>query len=1277
MQSIEDLLNMSNVANNTRSSTSEFLVKPSKYNDSVSIETFIAEFERVAVANNWNDEKMARVFPALLPTDCVWLETIEDLATESRNSFIAIKAEIDSGNRGKKLKNWQELANIKRKTNESLPKLAHRVHVLVDRSFGKFAASNKTTLELFFFLNCLPLDIQVLLCNPDMPTSVKNAVNAAEGLETAKHITNLRFDRFKTQAGNSSNSKASADKKTKKFCNFCKLSGHTKESCFKAKASEKKKKDSSSSSGSEVKSIHEPTLKKCQVIPISFKEVVTQALCDTGADVSVIPAHLVEKSRIKKFSATTMPAGVGGRPLKVMGETTIDFAINNHVFRHKFIVLDEKNVILGIDFFSKNNLRVSFDFDNFIEIISKTTNETIIKYCNCDKMSSYIYSICAIDDEDYSDTCDVLHEEASSLTETLFNRFSKVVNGLGKCDLINHKIVLKENAQPCQSYNYKIPLAFENEIDDVIKSLVEYDVIEESFSEWRSPIVPIRKPDGTIRLAIDYRNVNDRTKNDAFPVPQIDRIIKDIRDAKIFSKIDLAKGYYQIVMNPEDKPITAFEWHNKLWQFKRMPFGLSTAPKTFLRVMDQIFHQFPFVKVYFDDILVFSTNVKQHMNNLMSVFQTLEKYGFTINRDKSKFFCKEVSYLGYRLSADSIQPANNKIEKLKNFPIPTNRKEVASFLGLAGYYRKFVPDFGNIAIPLENLKRKYVRFNWSEECNIAFEKLRSIISSDNLLKPPLPGLTFLVRCDASEVGMGAVLLQKDDNNDERIIEYASKAFSDTQKRYSTIEKEATAIMWSIQNWHYYLIGKKFILETDHKPLIWLQSKRNLTNKLGRMALKLQEYDFTIDHIDGSNNVIADALSRICLIETFDWKLEQDKDGILRDCMASNPDQFIKKGGILYKMNDGFAALCVPSKILNVVICNVHNELLHVGQRKTMEVIRRRYYHPFMRDRVKSLINACDACQRCKDYDNRPKTNHPRQDYSSFNVGEHWSIDIADIGSTSKGNKFLVGMIDLYSKFVIATPAKTVSSQKIIQFLKTTWKKVGCPKSLLCDRGSVFESQEFKNFCDENNVEIKYAVAYLHQTNGSIERFFRTFRNMIRTADFLNDWDVKLQSILNAYHSVRHESTGIPPSILFNGEYISLPSDQLAPLDSNIYALSDQSKHQALSTARQKLREIAAGPAFEVRTFAVGDLVLIRRRNKKNQPFIGPFQVKEKTGRTTYVLRGATQGPTLKCHINQMKEFVGTAELEDIPRRGRPGSNSRAACNVHFVAQAATSSSSAT
>ena len=805
---------------------SELLVRPNRYDESESIETFMEEFERVADANSWNDQKKAKIFPALLKSSCVWIETIKNLSAIERSSFEQIKLAIENDNKGKRLKNMQELANIKRKSNESLPKLATRLHILVDRVFGKFAASNKMQLEIFFFLNCLPLDIQILLCNPDIPKSIKDAVNAAEGLEAAKSISNLRFE--KNKIGIASTSKSLGDKDSK-FCTFCKRTNHNVDKCYKKKSAERKEKKKKEAE-KEVNSLNKSTISKCHFIPISFNNVVSQAMCDSGADVSVLPAHLVEKSRIKKYSATTLPSGVGGQPLNVKGESTIDFSINNHVFRHKFIVLDESKIILGSDFFIKNNLRLSFDFGKSIEIFSTIKNELIIRFETTKNMSSKILSICATDDltEELSIPYDVSYEDSSNGTDSLFNRFNKVVVGLGKCDIIKHKIHLKENAHPCQTYQYRIPIAFEKDIDSTIEELIKDDIIEESESEWKSPIVPIRKPDGSIRLAVDYRNVNKRTKSDSFPVPQIDKIIKDIHGAKYFSKIDLAKGYYQIEMHPDDRHITAFEWHNKLWQFKRMPFGLSTAPKTFLRTMDKIFHQVPFVKVYFDDILVFSETSKQHMNNLISVFMLLEKSGLTINREKSKFFCKEVSYLGYQLSEDSIRPANIKIDKLKEFPVPENKKQLQSFLGLAGYYRKFIPNFGTIAIPLENLKRKFVRFNWSDECNSAFEQLRAGISSTSLLKPPIPGQTFIVRCDASEVGMGAVLLQDDPNdNNERIIEYASKAFSDTQKKYSTIEKEATSIMWSIQQWHHFLIGKKFVLETDHKPLVWLQSKKIL------------------------------------------------------------------------------------------------------------------------------------------------------------------------------------------------------------------------------------------------------------------------------------------------------------------------------------------------------------------------------------------------------------------------------------------------------------------
>lgn len=431
---------------------------------------------------------------------------------------------------------------------------------------------------------------------------------------------------------------------------------------------------------------------------------------------------------------------------------------------------------------------------------------------------------------------------------------------------VKHKLRLNDNS-PIFTKNYRKPHSQLKEIQHQCEELLGKGIIRESISPWSSPVhlVP-KKADasGKIkwRMVIDYRKLNDKTIEDKYPIPNITDILDRLGRAQYFSTIDLASGYHQIEMDQDDIEKTAFTT-DRHYEFLRMPFGLRNAPSTFQRLMNNILNDLiPHTcLVYLDDILVYSTSLQEHLNKLKLVFDRLKTHNFKIQLDKSEFLKKEVIYLGHKLSEKGVQPNDEKIKVIKSFPIPKTQKEIKSFLGLVGYYRKFIPDFAKLTKPMTKCLKKNAKVIHSEDFKEAYEKSKQLLINSPILQYPDFEKSFILTTDASDVAIGAVLSQGSVGSDKPIA-YASRTLSETESRYSTIEKELLAIIWAVKYFRPYLYGRQFTIYTDHKPLTWLMSLKDPNSKLTRWRLRLEEYDYKIVYKKGKYNTNADTLSRI-------------------------------------------------------------------------------------------------------------------------------------------------------------------------------------------------------------------------------------------------------------------------------------------------------------------------------------------------------------------------------------------------------------------------------
>lgn len=434
--------------------------------------------------------------------------------------------------------------------------------------------------------------------------------------------------------------------------------------------------------------------------------------------------------------------------------------------------------------------------------------------------------------------------------------------------VLKHRVPTLPGEGPINQRQYRIPQVHKAEIDKQVQELLDAGIIRHSMSPWNSPLLLVSKKPGADgkkkwRMVVDYRKVNDVTIKQVFPLPRIDEILDQLGHSRYFTTLDLASGYHQVQMDKDDAEKTAFSTGTGHYEFTRMPFGLTGAPATFQRIMNHILTGLQGVDcfVYLDDIVIYGRNLVDHETRLMKVLQLLRENNLKLKTEKCQFLRKEVVYLGHVCSEDGARPDPHKVKCVTELSPPRSVKEIQSVMGLFNYYRKFIDGMAEIALPITTLTKKGTKFVWDENCQLAFKKLKEVITTAPLLIYPDFSKPFLLTTDASGGAIGAVLSQGEPGEDLPIA-YASRALSETEKRYSTIEKECLAIVWATHNFRPYLLGRQFEVFTDHQPLRGIANLKDQTSRLANFRHKLSEYDFEIHYKPGKKNQNADALSRI-------------------------------------------------------------------------------------------------------------------------------------------------------------------------------------------------------------------------------------------------------------------------------------------------------------------------------------------------------------------------------------------------------------------------------
>ncbi|CAO2169811.1 unnamed protein product [Urochloa humidicola] len=839
------------------------------------------------------------------------------------------------------------------------------------------------------------------------------------------------------------------------------------------------------------------------------------------------------------------------------------------------------------------------------------------------------------------------------------------------CD---HAIPLIEGAAPIQVRPYRYAPALKDEIERQIKEMLDKGIIQKSSSSFSSSVLLVKKKDGTWRFCVDYRHLNAITIKGKYPVPVIDEFLDELANASWFTCLDLRAGFHQIRLKPGEEFKTAFQTHCGQYEFRVMAFGLTGAPGSFQEAMNSTLAPYlrKFVLVFFDDILIYSTSYEDHIQHIRLVFQLLAQEQWKIKLSKCVFAQREISYLGYVISEKGVGTDPTKVSAIAQWPTPTSAKELRSFLGLAGYYRKFVKGFGLISRPLTDLLKKHSLFIWTSVHDKSFAALKHTLCHAPVLALPDFSKTFAIETDASGTGVGAVLLQ-----DGHPLAYISKALGPKSQGLSTYEKEYLAILLAVQQWRAYLQHNEFIIFTDQKSLTQLTEQRLHTHWQQKVFSKMLGLQYRVVYKQGIDNRVADALSRKSTHElscaslsavspqwmqevadgysldefsqTLLTKLTIDKDAV--------PHFSLVNGLIRYK---GRLWIGANPQLQRKLLSASHESAIggHSGVPATYMRMKKLFAWKGMKADITHFVKHCMVCQQAKpDRSKSPGLLQPLEIPS-----EAWQIISMDfvegLPQSSSANCVLV-VVDYLTKYAHFLPLRHPFTAPVVArvFMDNVYKLHGLPQAIVTDRDRIFTSNWWKELFRLAGVTLRMSSSYHPQSDGQTERLNQTMETYLRC--FVNACPSKWVQWLSLaeywYNTSSHSAIGRSPFEALYGyspKHFGITDETCVVPEVSVWVQDRQlmntllKQHLTRSRLRMKRQE---DKNRSERSFQVGDMVLLkiqpyvqsslanRSSQKLSFKFFGPYKIIEKVGSVAYkLLLPPSSSIHPVFHVSQLK-----------------------------------------
>lgn len=969
------------------------------------------------------------------------------------------------------------------------------------------------------------------------------------------------------------------------------------------------------------------------MLNVRYKGNLGKALYDPGANASAITLNALKEIPNHQYVPIESNYNTTSGSGKTIGITLLDVTILNITKRVVLYVIDPQtfnfDFILGLDYIPA--FRLNLDYNLRI-------SQSIPTSINVTELSSDSIWNDYMTRELFDDKVKHLSPTQQSMILQFITRnvntFAKDKFDVGNVSKYTCPINLSSDSYIAKK-PYRTSYEDQQEIDRQCHELLRKGMISESTSPYASPVTLQYKKDGLsahkvkTRMCVDYRELNKLVIPESQPFPLIDEILLKTRGCSWFSAFDINAAFHSIPIKPEDRYKSAFVTNSAHYEWRSTPFGLKTSPAIFQRILSGIIRRYKlsdYVVNYLDDILIFSKNFEEHLVHIQNLVDAIFAEGFRLNFKKCSFASSSIQYLGHILSPDSVQPLSNNIVAITDFPTPSSRRSLRQFLGKINFYRKFIPNSSSLLEPFHHLLRKNTPFSWSHGCQTAFQAVKALLTSFPILAIFDRHRPISIYTDASGIGIGAVLKQKQDDGNEKPVAYFSRKLTEGQMKKKAIYIESLAVREAIRYWRFWLIGRPFTVFTDHKPLENLNLKARPDEELGDLALELSQFDFNIIYRPGKENCEADCLSRNPvnppspdlvvpepILPSFHF-LSLD-ELVKAQLNLPRTDSDVVCHGVVFRKFNNNNYIALDERSGADLIKRIHSHYGHIGPKHMFSILRSHFHFPNMTRLVLSFCKTCSVCIMNK---SRRARIHAKLGFlgPAARPYEVMSLDtIGGFSSKSSSVRYIHLLVDHFSRHTWILCSKGQTAREMISLVDSIQQHhpIG---TLLTDQYGGLLSKEFRSYCSKSHIHHIYTAVDSASSNGLNERVNQTLVNKIRclkndpSLSSRTNWTTIAKHCVLQYNSTPHSVTSFSPSYLLTGIPSSpVPSVLIDPPSyesDKLLAIENTIKYHEYNKLLYDQNKLDV-------TFKVGDLVYVSNGNKLNREKldilrIGPYPI---------------------------------------------------------------------